>query len=611
MKTHSVKMDMDSRSQFPVVEQAETCSGPFVLLMFIQRSLFKTSYEGMDPLGLMTLAAFIESKGYRPGVCSCSITEAPQLFEKQMAQQSVAAVGLYCDYENRTAVESFSRFVLKKWNVPILVGGPQAFALGHDFLSASGCSVLVRGEGEFALWELLDYYLHSRGNLAAIKGISFLDGAGNLQITPEREFIRDLDSLPFPKPSHSLRSGRENFSVMTGRGCPFNCPFCYNSYRPQKTRMRSVQNVMAEIRHGLASCPEVKYIWFADDTFTLDPERVLEFCRELSLLRAERDFVWFCEAHPSTVIRWPHMIPEMIAAGLVRLQIGIETGSSSVMARYKKSTSLAQIEEVVKICRAEGLPQLCGNIIIGGGIESQETLDETWEYVDRLLGLAPGMIDISHTFFTPFPGTTMSMNPESYNLRICDPDAWTTTGDYPAVATDDLSLFQISQARKNFFRKIMKRMNELVKCGETRHRDIMQSYHLNRRYGLSSIWHTLSYTRSTFLNRRYSLLSATGACCMDDIPREVLHDWRPMRTFSLWSGINWQDEIPSIAGTTLSPLEYELILHCAGKLTLYQITRLLMDRFGSRFQNVAELSGIIITALSEFEKRNMVVFAPE
>jgi len=426
----------------------------------------------------MALSAFIEEKGYLPGVFTGNVTEAVSLLKREVLKQSVSAVGLYCDFENRPVVESFSKYVKENFRIPVLAGGPQAFALGRDFILSSGCDAVVRGEGEYTLLELLEYFIHRKGNLTDIAGITFLNDLGELISTQDRDLIEDLDSLPFQKISHSLTEHKKNFAVMTGRGCPFNCSFCYQSGIKKRVRLRSVSHVMGELRGLFEENPHVPYVWFADDTFTLNPGRIDEFCKELSFLRKERDFVWFCDGHPSLLVRWPHMIKQMVDAGLVRMQIGIESGSEKVIDSYKKETSLEQIEEVINLARESGLPQICGNIIIGGAFESLKTLEETREYVNKLLTMAPGILDISLTIFTPFPGTTITTCPSQFGMTILDPHGLTSVGDYPVAVTDELDLHEIAMEVKKFSYGMRKYMNELFKKGMVSHENILRHYRL-------------------------------------------------------------------------------------------------------------------------------------
>ncbi|MFP5211803.1 MAG: radical SAM protein, partial [Acidobacteriota bacterium] len=323
-----------------------------------------------------------------------------------------------------------------------------------------------------------------------------------------------------------------------------------------------------------------------------------------------RDFVWFCEGHPSRIVRWPETVKRMVDSGLVRMQIGIESGSRRVIEAYRKQTTLEEIERVVEICRDAGLPQLCGNIIIGGADESRETLEETREYVDRLLSLAPGMLDVSLTIFMPFPGTAMTRSPESFGMRVRDGEALTTVGDYPVVETENMALHEIATARKDFWRGIFSSMRSLEKEGKVPHKRILSHYRLHHDYGISSIWHSAIYSKNPFLHRRYTLIARSGAQRSADIPAEAIAEWRPTRVFSLWNTLSWEEGFPRIFGFVLSPLEYEIILHCSGKYRLKEMVEAILRRFPAVFPDRAEAEGTVLNTLGEFERRHWLVFVP-
>lgn len=583
-------------------------SETYIYLFFLQRLLFRDSFEFIEPLGLFSLAAFIEEKGYKAAVFSGTLTEAVSILERDI--DKISAVGLYCDFENVSAVESFSSCIKERWNIPVIVGGPQSVALGKEFLSASRCDIIARGEGEYTLWYLLEYFFYGNKKLTDIPSITYLDEDSNLIKNPQGELIKNLDSLPFPKSSCSLTGKKNNISIMTGRGCPFSCAFCYQSGIEKNVRLRSVGSVIEEIKYCLKDNPHARYIWFADDTFTLNEKRMKDFCRELSLLRRERDFVWFCEGHPATLVKWPHMIKEMVSAGLVRMQIGIETGSKSVIDKYNKKTTLEEIEEAVRLCHEAGLPQLCGNIIIGGAFENKDTLEETAEFIRKIMTVAPGMVDIGLTLFMPFPCTTMTDNPEKFGMKIIDNMAVTSTCDYPVVETEELNLFDIARGRKEVFYCLLKTMRDLLKKGMVPHKYIKEHYRLSINYGIGSFWHNAVYGKDTFLNRYYKLLVKTSAKTMEDIGEKELYRWKPLRVFMLSNALSWDNFSPDITGYILSPLEYELMLLCSGKISLEEIIEIICEKFNQRFDSRQEGEELIYNIIKKFQRKHWIVFVP-
>jgi len=99
------------------------------MLVYIQRPGTGSLYRTTEPMGLKTLAAFIESKGYSAIVFFGSAHEAFSEVKKEMEEYGLDAAGLYCDYENQSVVESFSSLIKEKFGLRVFLGGPQAIAL--------------------------------------------------------------------------------------------------------------------------------------------------------------------------------------------------------------------------------------------------------------------------------------------------------------------------------------------------------------------------------------------------------------------------------------------------------------------------------------------------
>ena len=168
--------------------------------------------------------------------------------------------------------------------------------------------------------ELLEC-LESGTRLEEVKGIVFLDGENREVVTPSRAPIEDLNALPCPSAGLLIRpKTQRNLAVISARGCPYRCTFCFEGGNTKQLRVRSVDNVMSEIWLRLDESPDVNYLWFADDTFTLDHDRTASFCTQLGELRKQRDFVWFCEGHARVLSKHPELIHLMVDSGMARIK---------------------------------------------------------------------------------------------------------------------------------------------------------------------------------------------------------------------------------------------------------------------------------------------------
>ena len=235
-------------------------------------------YINLEPthggfLGIYLLAAFVRREGFYAKSFSGTLESGLKLVDEVCSARSVSMIGLYCDFDNVTENIFLSRHIREMYQLPVIVGGPQATALDENFFAQSKCNAVVRYEGELTVLDLMNYFLEDVGDLKDIRGIAYPTDEG-IKLNPERPLIKNLDALPFIdedcfiEPAHFYRG----LSVMTGRGCPFRCAFCHEGAHTRTVRFRSVENVLAEVDAYIERVDRDRdfYLHFTDDTFTLN-----------------------------------------------------------------------------------------------------------------------------------------------------------------------------------------------------------------------------------------------------------------------------------------------------------------------------------------------------
>lgn len=479
-----------------------------------------------DWLGIYQLAAWMEKNGYPARAFAGYAHEIVPLLERELPA-GVGVVGFSCDYENQEEVAQLCRLVRERYGLPVIVGGPQAIALGKPFLEKSGANVIVRGEGEIPLLALMQFFIDGSGSLETIPGIVFLEHGGERR-TPLPPPIMNLDSLPPIDPALVLdkRFRASTASILTARGCPFRCSFCYEGGNTRSVRWRSVKNVMDELRQALDANPSIHFVLFTDDTFTLNARRVRDFCEALAEYRSRRDFCWFAEAHPQTLLKHPDLVPLMVRAGLGSLQIGIESGNAHILKAYNKKTTPAMIREIVGMCLEANVPHLVGNIIVGGALETEASIAESREFGLQLLDTGAGMLELHAVHFWPLPFTAMTTRPEEFGMEVLDPGSKTAVTDYPVVRCGDLGPERLAEARdqmaKSFYERIL---SNALTLAPARIELVLRSW---RRYGLHSAYVEPLLNVSRF--RRYALLRENGAIVSsEEIPASEIGKWHPQR----------------------------------------------------------------------------------
>lgn len=261
------------------------------------------------PLGLTYIAAVLEQEGHQVEIIDLNVERVNQKeLQGRVKDASIVGItGMITEYQEVLKITD----VIKQANgdVKIVLGGPLATTLPRELLQVSQADFIVIGEGERTMPGLVSALEHG-SSFAGIRGIAYKDnGSSQIILTESAMPIADLDSIPFPA-RHLLTMNRylknhfdsfgfdikefgkiQSTNIITSRGCPYSCTFCFKGMWGHKWRARSPANIIEEMellyqRYGING------FFFNDDTFVLDRKRVFEFCQ---LLKDEGlDVVWYC-----------------------------------------------------------------------------------------------------------------------------------------------------------------------------------------------------------------------------------------------------------------------------------------------------------------------------
>jgi anaerobic magnesium-protoporphyrin IX monomethyl ester cyclase len=371
------------------------------------------SYQ--PPLGILYLASVLESKGVTVHVVDVQVEPQPHKMVESVVDSCalVGITGTTPAYYKGLEMADFVKTLAP--DTPVVMGGPHVTFTAEETLTDGKVDIVVRGEGEETILELYEFFVHNKGDLRNIKGISFTYNGG-LVSTPDRPFIEDLDSIPFPA-RNLLNQGAYEFpgTILTGRGCPYNCQFCaagpLSGYR---YRTRSIQNVIEEIEQIYQKFGINKF-FFSDDTFTAKKDRLLALCEYLS--SCEFSPQWVCTTRVNTVDS--EILKAMKKAGCTRIQYGIESGSDRVLKSINKQITVDMVKNVVKETLDTGIGAVC-SFVIGHPEDTVETIQETFHLAEYLhnLGDCPYEIGVA----TPFPGTALCEKADELGIKIFSRD---------------------------------------------------------------------------------------------------------------------------------------------------------------------------------------------
>lgn len=379
-----------------------------------------TNNESRKNLGIEYLAAVLNQNGYSTMCLYSNRFTFIQDIESVLKEQSdIRVIGFSCMEDNLSSVEKAIDYLKNHYpHIITTIGGAQAIALNETFLRNIPVDYIMIGESEHSYLDLIKNIFELNTKFDTINNLRFINKKNEYTETPRGELIKDLDTIPFPDYVYHKDDNLSMAGIITGRGCPYNCAFCYEGAKEKTVRYRSLQNVFEEISLLIKNKANLKRIQFYDDTFTVDINRVRAFCRRYSEIHEKYNIGWICEIHCQTVYNHPELLRDMVQSGLLSAQIGLESGDLSTLKKLNKQTTPEQIMQTIRNCKSAGLSRLEGNIMLGAIEETSAQLEEQFDFVEKLITNGRGMFELGLAMFWPFFNTPISLNPEKYGIKI-------------------------------------------------------------------------------------------------------------------------------------------------------------------------------------------------
>jgi len=276
----------------------------------------------------------------------------------------------------------------------IVLVGTHVSALPEETLSASeAVDAVARREYEVTLRELAEVLEKEPGMgkeaFSGIAGLSYRKD-GIVTHNQDRQFINNLDELPWVSRVYSKHLQISDYfnpnalypmvTLITSRGCPFLCRFCVypQTMTGRKYRLRSVEDVIEEIRFVRKTFPEVKSIFFEDDTLTVNKSRLIAFSEALIKSDVRIPFV-----ANSRIDLDLETMKVMKAAGCRQLCVGFESGNQEILNEIQKGIKIDRMEAFMENARKAGI-LIHGCFMIGFPGETHQTVEQTIALALRL-----------------------------------------------------------------------------------------------------------------------------------------------------------------------------------------------------------------------------------
>lgn len=384
---------------------------------------------GAEPLGLAYLAAFLEQKRFDVQILDCFAKGMHQLYKANgflrkgltnsrirelLLQMNPDVIGIHSNLTMFFSdAEEIARLVRKVFpQRPIVFGGAHATMESRSIVEKGIGDLVVRGEGEATAVELFNA-LEKGASVDNILGLTYRNSLGKVCMTPDRPLLEEIESLPRPAwhkfdMNIYLKNSKKNFpflmnhpaaSLITSRGCPYNCIFCStkNMWK-RKWRADSPEKVIGEIEY-LVKNYGVKEIIIQDDNFLVDKKRV---DRILDLLIEKNLGITLHNATGITLWTVDYsLLKKMKNAGFYRAAFPVETGNPKTLRFIRKDINLDKIPEIVRMANELGF-WTQANFIIGFPYETRKDILTTIHYAFK-----SGFDFAIFLIAQPFPGAEM------------------------------------------------------------------------------------------------------------------------------------------------------------------------------------------------------------
>ncbi len=356
----------------------------------------------MPPLGLALLAGILKARGHVVKVIdgyALNLTDQKVLHQIDTGVDIVGMSAMTVEIQN---VVLLARRIKNAYpHVKIVFGGVHPTLFHQQFVEEGVCDIVVRNEGDEAIAQLAE-----GDALESISGITWRDKNGRITVNEDTGHNVDLDQLPYPAydllPMQYYRSAlgaakrSPSIGMITSRGCPGQCTFCFSGMFGRKIRYTDPEIVIDHIRL-LKTHYGIREISFYDDTFTTNRKRVEMLC-EL-LIERHVDITWSCFARVDNINA--DLLKLMSASGCHQIMYGFEAAADKTLKTMNKQIRDIDYIAVTEMTRKAGI-DVRGAFMLGSPGETTHDIQRTLAY-SKEMGIQFAVYNIT----TPYPGTAM------------------------------------------------------------------------------------------------------------------------------------------------------------------------------------------------------------
>lgn len=405
----------------------------------------RTEFSVTAPINLALLAAVLEKHGIEVIIIDELAGQDIRTKLDQFTPDIVGVTATTTQFNDAIAAAKISR----ELGFRTIIGGRHVLIRPEE--ARPYFDMIVQGEAEARILDIATGKL--REKLIVCKPINRLE-----DFPPPSWHLLDMDFYSASR--RRILNSFLNFSpaeyrvgtLLSSRGCPYDCLFCHNSWKGLKYRSLSLERILEDVKE-LVTKYAIQSIFFIDDDFFFDRKRLGRFCD--LLINNDIDLVWGCNARVTDVTE--DSLARVKQAGCAQVTFGFESGSQRILDVLNKKTTVEQGSKAVAMSKKAGL-QVSGTFIIGTPSETLKDIELTKQFIRD-----HDIDSIGITLMTPFPGTRLWDWCEEHNFIPAD-FTWSDL-DYntiPPIRTNENftpdELFRLyREVRKIVSRKVTRR----------------------------------------------------------------------------------------------------------------------------------------------------------
>ena len=334
--------------------------------------------------------------------------------------------------------------VKRKYKITCVAGGPHVSTFRKEFLRECNADFAIKLEGENTLMDLIN-----GKDPKEILGLIYRD-KDEIQENQDRPFIRDLNTIPFPKyAKFEINKYKDRvIPIITSRGCPYQCIYCpINVAVGRQFRMRSAKNVFQEVQYWYNR--GYKKIHFQDDNFTLIKKRVIDICRLIQRSNMKGLVLNATGVRADRVDK--DVLNEMKKTGFKTIAFGVEGGNDKILKTLKKGETIKEIEEKIKLACEMGF-DVALYFLIGSPGETPKDVEDSFK-----LALRYPIVDAFFYSIVPYPKTELYEWIKKNNLWLKPPSKYLNEASASAIKP----FYQTKELPKNKRIELLKKAKKI------------------------------------------------------------------------------------------------------------------------------------------------------